>query len=201
MAPAATRLRPEDGLTLPTPAQPSATTIATLLRRVAAEDQQAFSALYQATSAKLYGVILRILRRRDIADEVLQEVFVKIWERAALYDAAKGSPITWMATIARNRAIDEVRGRRPLPTEDVREALNIASDEEDPLERLHRSEQLQRLLRCLERLEPQRREIVLLAYRDGMSREALGQRYARPAATIKSWLHRTLAQLRECLDQ
>jgi RNA polymerase sigma-70 factor (ECF subfamily) len=201
MTPTATRLRPEDGRTLHTPAQTSVNTIATLLRRVAAGDHRAFSALYQATSAKLYGIILRILRRRDLADEVLQEVYVKIWERAALYDAAKGSPITWMATIARNRAIDEIRSKRPLPTEDVREALNIAGDEEDPLERVHRSEELQRVLKCLDRLEPQRREIVLLAYRDGMSREALGQRYSRPAATIKSWLHRSLAQLRECLDQ
>jgi RNA polymerase sigma-70 factor (ECF subfamily) len=179
----------------------TAQTIAALLRRVAAEDHAAFSALYDATSAKLYGIILRILRRRDVADEVLQEVYVKIWERAALYDAAKGSPITWMATIARNRAIDAVRGRQLLPTEDVSEALGIASEEEDPLERMHRSEELQRLMRCLDRLEPQRREVVLLAYRDGMSREALGQRYARPAATIKSWLHRSLAQLRECLEQ
>lgn len=201
MATTAIRLRPEDGRTLHTPAHTSADTVARLLSRVAAGDHGAFPALYQSTSAKLYGIILRILRRRDVADEVLQEVYVKIWERAGLYDASKGSPITWMATIARNRAIDEVRGKRPVPTEDVNEALNIASDEEDPLERIHQSQELQRLLRCLDRLEPQRREIVLLAYRDGMSREALGQRYSRPSATIKSWLHRSLAQLRECLDR
>ena len=80
-----------------------------LLRRVAARDKAAFSALYDATSAKLYGVVVRILQRRDLADDILQEVYIRIWERAVDYDAGKGTPIAWMAAIARNRALDEVR--------------------------------------------------------------------------------------------
>ena len=175
--------------------------IVILMQRVAARDREAFSALYAATSAKLYGIILRISRRRDVADELLQEVYVQIWERAGYYDAAKGSPITWMVTIARNRALDEVRRKTALSIEDVPEALDVASDEEVPLERIERSQQLLRLRQCLDRLDSNRREAVLLAYREGMSREALGQRFARPPGTIKSWLRRSLLQLRDCLGQ
>jgi len=89
--------------------------VSDLLRRVAARDKAAFSALYDVTSAKLYGVVVRILHRRDLADDVLQEVYIRIWERAVDYDAGKGSPITWMAAIARNRALDEVRRKSLVP--------------------------------------------------------------------------------------
>src|SRR5262245_24007448 len=102
------------GLALLQPATSTAATLVSLLERVAARDRQAFSALYTATSAKLYGIILRIARRRDIADEVLQEVYVQIWQRAAHYDASKGSPITWMVAIARNRALDEARRKKAV---------------------------------------------------------------------------------------
>ena len=85
------------------------TQLVRLLAEVAARDRAAFAALYNLTSAKLYGVILRISRRRDLADEVMQEVYVKIWERAADFDPARASPIAWMAAIARNRALDELR--------------------------------------------------------------------------------------------
>jgi RNA polymerase sigma-70 factor (ECF subfamily) len=172
-----------------------------VMHSVAARDRAAFAALYNATSAKLYGIVLRILRRRDVADEVLQEVYVQIWERAASYDQAKGSPVAWMAAIARNRALDEVRRKRPLSIEDAPEVEDIAIDDVHPLDRIERSEELQRLRQCLDRLDSDRREVVLLAYREGLSREALGQRLARPAGTIKSWLRRSLLQLRDCLTQ
>jgi RNA polymerase sigma-70 factor (ECF subfamily) len=183
------------------PVVPVASSIVVLMHRVAARDRAAFSALYAATSAKLYGIILRISRRRDIADEVLQEVYVQIWERAGRYDAAKGSPITWMVTIARNRALDEVRRKKAISMEEAPEALQVPSEEEYPLDRVERNQQLVRLRQCLEGLDRDRREAVLLAYREGMSREALGQRFARPPATIKSWLRRSLLQLRDCLGQ
>src|SRR5262245_63651035 len=112
------------------PVVPAAGSIVVLMHRVAAQDREAFSALYTATSAKLYGIILRISRRRDIADEVLQEVYVQIWERAAHYDASKGSPITWMVAIARNRALDEARRKKAVSIEDTPEALDVASEEE-----------------------------------------------------------------------
>jgi len=92
----------------------TAAELADLLRRVAARDSSAFATLYKQTRAKLYGVVARILTRGDLSGEVLQEVFVRIWEKAADYDVDKGSPIAWMATIARNRALDEVRRVRPV---------------------------------------------------------------------------------------
>jgi RNA polymerase sigma-70 factor (ECF subfamily) len=188
-------------MTLTRPAAAPGGDLIVLMERVAGRDRAAFAALYRATSAKLYGVILRILRRRDVADEVLQEVYVQIWERAGRYDAGKGSPITWMATIARNRALDEVRRKTPVSLEDMPETAEMASETALPLELVEQGEALQRLRRCIDRLEPERREALLLAYRDGLTREALGRRLGRPPATIKSWLRRSLAQLRECLDQ
>jgi RNA polymerase sigma-70 factor (ECF subfamily) len=167
------------------------------MRRVAERDRTAFAELYQKTSGKLYG----ILRRRDVAEEVLQEVYVQLWERAALYDATRASPIGWMAVIARNRALDEVRRKRPISLDDAPEALQIAVDAGDPLDLLEQSEALQRLRQCLDRLEPDRREMVLSAYYEGLSREELGLRLGRPVGTIKSWLHRSLLQLRDCLSQ
>ncbi len=188
-------------LALKRQANGAADTLVGLMHRVAVRDRAAFSTLYAATSAKLYGVILRILRRRDVADEVLQEVYVQVWERAAQYDESKASPITWLATMARNRALDEIRRKRPTPVGDARELLDGVSDEDDPLERLEQSERLARLRQCLERLDEERRQVVLLAYREGFSREALAERFSCPAGTVKSWLRRSLLQLRDCLER
>ncbi len=120
-------------------AQTVASDLSALLARVAARDKAAFSALYDLTSAKLYGVVVRILHRRDLADDILQEVYIRIWERAVDYDAAKGSPIAWMAAIARNRALDEVRRKALVSIEDAPETLDVASDEPSPLDNLNQS--------------------------------------------------------------
>jgi RNA polymerase sigma-70 factor, ECF subfamily len=173
--------------------------LADLLGRAAARDVSAFSALYKATSAKLYGVVVRILPRGDAAADVLQEAYVRIWEKAGDFDPAKGSPIAWMATIARNRALDEVRRVRPGSLEDLPESFEPAADEVDPLAVRERSEGLAALLRCLQALDDEKRAVVLLAYYRGSSREALAKRFGRPVPTIKTWLHRSLAQLRDCL--
>lgn len=170
-----------------------------LMRRVAQRDRSAFAKVYQATSAKLYGVVLRILRRRDIADEVLQEVYVKIWERAADFDSERASPISWMATIARNRALDEVRRKQPVSIEDHPEVQDCASDDETALAAVMRSEDGRRLAECLKRLEPDRRQMVVFAYCEGLSRDELAQKYGQPVNTIKTWLRRSLAQLKGCL--
>jgi RNA polymerase sigma-70 factor (ECF subfamily) len=177
----------------------AAAELTALLARVAARDRDAFSAVYRATSAKLWGIILRILPRRDVAEDVLQDVYVRIWERAGSFDPAKASPITWMASIARNRAIDETRRRRPVSIEETPEALEVAESGADPLQSAQQSEELRRLKACLEGLEPDRREMVLLAYYSGLSRDELAQRFSHPVNTIKTWLHRSLAQLRKCL--
>ena len=170
-----------------------------LLRQVAARDAAAFSTLYKQTNAKLYGVIARILTRGDVAADVLQEAYVRIWEKAGDFDPVRGSPLAWMATIARNRALDEVRRVRPVSLEDQAEGFEPAAEEIDPLAARERSEGLTRLVDCLKGLDEEKRAIVLLAYYRGSSREALAKRFGRPVPTIKTWLHRSLAQLRDCL--
>ena len=173
--------------------------LADLLLRVASRDRAAFSTLYRQTHAKLFGVIVRIISRRDIAGEVLQEAYVRIWEKAADFDSGKGSPIAWMATIARNRALDEARRIKPIAIEDMPD-FDPADQEVDPLASRERGEGLAALMRCLSALEPEKREIVLLAYYRGASREALSKRFDRPIPTIKTWLRRSLSQLKDCLS-
>jgi RNA polymerase sigma-70 factor (ECF subfamily) len=170
-----------------------------LLSRIAARDATAFAALYKQTNAKLYGVVARILTRGDAAADALQEVYVRIWEKAGEFDPLKGSPLAWMATIARNRALDEVRRVRPVSLEDQSEGFEPAAEEIDPLAVRERSERLMALVDCLKALDEEKRAIVLLAYYRGSSREALAKRFGRPVPTIKTWLHRSLAQLRDCL--
>jgi RNA polymerase sigma-70 factor (ECF subfamily) len=177
----------------------SADDISALLQRVARKDRAAFADIYRATSAKLYGVILRILRRRDIADEVLQEVYVKIWERAGDFRPEKASAIAWMAAIARNRSLDEVRRRLPVSIEDHPEVQDLPSDEETGLAEVMRGEDAKRLADCLARLEPSRRQMVVLAYCEGASREELAAKFGQPVNTVKTWLRRSLAQLKGCL--
>lgn len=172
-----------------------------LLGRIGQGDRAAFSMLYDATAPKLYGVVIRILRRKDVAEDVLQDVYVKIWERASDFDPLKASPMTWMAVIARNRALDDVRRKTVLSIEDAPEAMNVAAATPHPLDQLQFSEDLARLMGCLETIEPDRREMILLAYYHGLTREALSQRFRKPVATIKTWLHRGLAQVRRCLGQ
>ncbi len=178
---------------------PATDGLADLLGRIAARDEAAFSALYKGTSAKLYGVVARILPRGDAAADALQEAYVRIWEKAGEFDPAKGSPLAWMATIARNRALDEVRRVRPGSLEDLPESFEPAADDVDPLAARERSERLAALINCLQALDEEKRAVVLLAYYRGSSREALARRFGRPVPTIKTWLHRSLAQLRDCL--
>ena len=104
-----------------------------LLASVAKGDEAAFERLYAATRAKLFGVVLRILRRQDLAEEVVQEAYVKIWHSAGQFNPSLASPITWMVSIARNRAIDVVRKRSEASIEDEPAAMEIASDIPDPL--------------------------------------------------------------------
>ena len=170
-----------------------------LLRRVALRDDAAFADLYRKTSAKLFGVVSRILPARDLAAEALQDAYVRIWDKAGDFDAMRGSPLAWMATIARNRALDEARRVRPASLEDLPEGFEPAADPVDPLAERERSEALNALLACLGKLDQDRRAAVLLAYYHGASREALAKRFRRPVGTIKTWLRRGLAQLRDCL--
>lgn len=170
-----------------------------LLAAVAKGDQTAFERLYQATRAKLYGTALRILRRAELADEVLQEVYLKIWNSAGQFDPGAASPITWMVAITRNRAIDLVRKRAEVSIEEEPEVMETAGDNPHPLAKREMSEELRRLLTCMGRLDEDRRRLVLLAYYGGWSREQLATKFEKPVNTIKTWLRRALAEIRECL--
>ncbi len=170
-----------------------------LLAAVARGDEAAFERLYTATRAKLYGVVLRILRRQDLAEEVVQETYVKVWHSAAQFNPAMSSPITWMAAIARNRAIDLVRKRGELSLEEEPDAMEVAAETPDPLARREMSEELKRLLECIGQLEPDRQRLVLLAYYNGWSREQLAAKFRAPVNTVKTWLRRSMMDIRACL--
>lgn len=174
-----------------------------LLRRISFEDRKAFAALYEATAGTLYGGILRIVKRRDAADDILQDVYIRIWEKIDTYDPTRGAPMSWMRAVARNRSLDELRrtSHASMDEDSRGEVANLASTDMLPLASLENAEQLTRLFKCLEKLDGERREIVLLAYRDGYCREELGRRFAQPVGTIKTWLRRSLIQLKACLDQ
>jgi RNA polymerase sigma-70 factor (ECF subfamily) len=170
-----------------------------LLAAVAKGDEAAFERLYAATRAKLYGVVLRILRRHDLADEVMQEAYLRIWTGAGKFDPALSAPITWMVAIARNQAIDLVRKKAEASIEDEPNALEVAAATPDPLARREMTEDLRRLLACVGQLEPDRQRLVLLAYYNGWSRERLADNIGAPVNTVKTWLRRSLAEIRECL--
>jgi RNA polymerase sigma-70 factor, ECF subfamily len=170
-----------------------------LLEAVAKGYTPAFEQLYSATRAKLYGVLLRILGRPELAEEVMQETYLKVWSMAGKFDPTQASPITWMVAIARNRAIDIVRKKGEVSIEEQPEALEVASDAPAPLARREMTEELKRLLSCLGKLDPEKQRIVLLAYYSGWSREQLSKKLNIPVNTIKTWLRRSLLEIRECL--
>src|ERR1700722_12261481 len=172
-------------------------TLPDLMRRTAAGDKSAFADLYQASSAKLFGVALRICGRREIAEEVLQEAFVAIWGRAKDYDPVRGSVMTWLVTIVRHCAIDQLRHQQSRPEghsapEEVLSSF-VASGRTDI------SAELRSLQRCLDELDPQPRQAVLLAYLYGLTRDEIAARLKVPVGTVKSSLWRSLERLQRCL--
>lgn len=172
-----------------------------LLTRVSHHDQDAFNELYEATSAKLYGIVLRILVQEPLAEESLQEIYLKIWHHAGNFDATKKvSPITWMATIARNHALDQVRKRCIETDEDINVLDNTESDDPSPDHLTAINKELQRLKSCLSHLDKPRDDMIVLAYTHGFSREELAKKYKLPLGTVKTYLHRSLKKLKDCLE-
>ena len=170
-----------------------------LVGAVAKGDAVAFERLYAATRAKLYGVLLRILGKPELAEEVMQETYLKVWKMADKFDPTIASPITWMVAIARNRAIDIVRKKGELSIEDEPDALNVAAETPPPLARREMTEELKKLLSCLGKLDPEKQRIVLLAYYSGWSRDQLAKKLDIPVNTIKTWLRRSLLEIRACM--
>lgn len=171
-----------------------------LLLRVAAQDRAAFRSVYSATSAKLMGVLLRILANRAEAEDALQEVFTRVWLRAGRFDPAKGAGMTWLVAIARNHAIDRLRSRKPEQSEDG-EADLVADSAPGAETRLIAAGEASRVSACFDTLEPDRAEAVRGAYLNGQSYQDLADRYGVPINTMRTWLRRSLAKLKECLDQ
>lgn len=171
-----------------------------LLRRVARRDQAAFRTLYDQCGPHLFAVALRILKRRDLAEDVLQESFVSIWERAVDYDALRGAPLSWLATIVRHRSIDTLRrlGARPEGSQAGEEAL--AELIAGPGSAADRGAERRDLGRCLDQLEDQARCAVVYAYAYGYTHEELSRRLGAPLGTVKSWIRRSLDRLKLCLD-
>ncbi|MHC8492752.1 sigma-70 family RNA polymerase sigma factor [Thalassospira sp. SM2505] len=161
-------------------------------------DRDAFEQLYHATSAKLFGIVLRILRNRAQSEDALQDIYVRIWQKAGDFEPGRASVITWMATIARNRAIDIVRRQRPEADIDEVDVDTLASTD-TVFEEVARAGEVRRLEHCLGGLEDDRQQMVKLAYLEGWSRAELAERFAQPVGTVKTWLHRSLRQLKECL--
>lgn len=171
-----------------------------LLRLVGEGDRRAFKALYDRTSAKLFATVRRILRNEAAAEDAVQGAYVRIWRSAAGFDPAVASPIAWMTTIARHAAIDALRlsaerisaASRDVDPEVLEGIADASSTEERFTDR-------RALAACLDGLETDRRSMVLLAYCHGWSREELAARFARPVATVKTILRRSLIALKECL--
>ena len=174
--------------------------LARLIAAIAAGDDQALRTLYDLTAPKLFGIVLRIQRDRSAAEDVLQDVYLRVWQSAGSFSPEAGRVLPWLCTIARNRAIDMVRRKGEVQGP-------VTEDGEDWVERLadpHDSEGAilgrDALRACLGRLDAAQRDCIVLAYCEGHSREELAVRFDRPVNTIKTWLHRGLTSLRGCLE-
>lgn len=190
-----------------TPAmEPASEELARLLVQMSGKSEAAFERLYAATKRKLFATVLPIVRRRHLAEEVVQEAYVRIWLNAALYKPSLGSPMIWMITIARNLAIDTARKPvREIPSDDsvlfgfaadgptALEAIELLEDQDNAF-----SQRLN-VLYALQALDPARRHLIIAAYIRGESRKQLSKRYGVPVNTIKTWIRRALLETRASL--
>lgn len=184
-----------------------------LLSRVALGDRRAFEALYLSTCDALMGVILRINGDRAHSEEILQEVFMAVWKSSGSFNAHVARPMTWLISIARNRAIDHHRRKavepaplsRYVPQDDSGEDVDlletVADPSDGPLELLDRASSVHSLQRCMDGLTVKQRSSIALAYYDGLSHVEVAGRLSEPLGTIKSWIRRGLLTLRDCLDR
>lgn len=179
--------------------------LAEWLTATARGDEQAFQQLYSATSSQLYALLLRILRNPDRAQDALQDAYVRIWQKADTYVPERGAPLTWLLSIARYRALDVLRRKRPevsMPEEpDMMATLLEDNQALSPLEENENRQSLEAIQRCLRTLQSPQRDSVLLAYYEGLTHEELAERLDAPLGTVKSWIRRGLIRLRQCLAE
>jgi RNA polymerase sigma-70 factor (ECF subfamily) len=175
-----------------------------LLGRIALQDQGALKTLYDLCAGKLYGLALRVVTQRDLAEDVLQEAFLQIWRSAPDYSASLSPPMAWMGMIVRSRALDLLRRRvaeRTHLTQEIDEVLadTLDSGGPTPLDTTLASEQAWAINQCLLRLESKHREVVNLAYVRDLSHSELAAQLQLPLGTVKTWIRRGLEQLRLCM--
>jgi len=173
--------------------------LAELLSRTALRDRQAFAALYEAASPKLFAVSLRIVRERPLAEEVLQDCFVSIWNHAGDYAQAKSAPLTWMTAIVRNRSLDLVRRNRELPDVDDVLASNLVDESATPVLDAEARADAHDVRACLAELDAEQRQSIALAFFHGLTHSELAAHLRRPLGTVKTHIRRGLAKLRDCL--
>ncbi|MEP9402170.1 sigma-70 family RNA polymerase sigma factor [Sphingomonas sp. VNH70] len=163
-------------------------------------DTDAMRVVYDLTSAKLYAVCLRVLKDAAAAEEVLQDVYVKVWHHAARFDPMRASPITWLCSIARNTAIDRLRAAARTPGGDGEVPDTLPDDSPSAEQLLASREEQDRMLACISLLDGNHARCIRAAFFDGHSYVQLADRHAVPIGTMKSWIRRSLLRLRECLD-
>jgi RNA polymerase sigma factor (sigma-70 family) len=180
------------------------TQLIALLDRVALADESALRELYDLTSSKLYGVALRVVSKREWAEDVLQEAYLNIWRIAQDYKATLSPPMAWMGLVVRSRGLDFLR-RRAVGRADQMQELDdmisdtVAGDFPNPMDTTQASEQAWALHQCLNQLENKQREVVSLAYLRDLSHSELAGQLKLPLGTVKTWIRRGLEQLRGCM--
>jgi RNA polymerase sigma-70 factor (ECF subfamily) len=180
-------------------------TLSQLLGRVALHDRGALRELYRAAAGRLLAVAQRILDDRAAAEDVVQDTFVTVWTRASQFPALRTSPLAWLTSIARNRAIDLLRRRRPeaplawTDDEGLERHHDVRDEAGSPLEQLiaHQSDTL--LGECMNRIEAEPRQALMLAYYEGLTHDQLARQLGRPLGTVKAWIRRSLQRLKDCL--
>lgn len=175
--------------------------LAALLAGVAADDKSAFAKLYGLTSRKLYGVALRILRDRAAAEDIVQEVYFCIWRNASSFDPRLASPIAWMASIVRHAAIDNLRKQKLETMEFGDESERVEARVPDPADEIDMAQRRAIALAAIRRMDPAKRNLILLAYFREQSRESLARTYGLPTGTIKTNLRRSLIELRKSMQR
>jgi RNA polymerase sigma factor (sigma-70 family) len=168
---------------------------------VADGDRDALQQIFARTSMKLMSICVRILKDRDEAEDVLQEVFISIWGRAASFDPDRSSPSTWLSTIARNKAIDRLRSRRARPSASpIEEAFDLADGAPDGFAAAAERQEGARIQHCLSTLEGRAQAMIRTAFFEGTSYADLAARAGVPLGTVKSWIRRGLQRLKACLQ-
>jgi RNA polymerase sigma-70 factor (ECF subfamily) len=174
--------------------------LVTLLGEVSRGDRGAFAHLYRRTSGKLYGICLRLLGSEADAQDVLQEVFVLVWQKAGRFDDGKASAITWLATLTRNRAIDRLR-KRTIGSDGIEAAADVEDDSPSAFDVVGNAQDSARLANCLGELDERARTVIRAAFLDGATYPELAEREKVPLGTMKSWIRRGLQRLRGCLER